>query len=87
LAVVFPGKTDAETLEALACREAISLAHDICARKVRVVSDCNNVVVSIDQGTMGVHAHILREIQESVRDFEALSFIHEKRISNKKAHF
>ncbi|XP_071678677.1 uncharacterized protein [Lolium perenne] len=28
-AVVFPGKTDAENLEALACREALSLARDI----------------------------------------------------------
>jgi hypothetical protein len=31
-AVVFPGKTDAETLEALACREAVFLAFDINAR-------------------------------------------------------
>jgi hypothetical protein len=36
---VFPGKTEAETLEALACREAIALAYYINARSVRVASE------------------------------------------------
>jgi ribonuclease HI len=46
--VVFSGKTEAETLEALACREAVSLAKDINARKVRVASDCKNVVANLE---------------------------------------
>jgi hypothetical protein len=60
--VVFPRKTDAETLEALACREAVSLARDINARRVRVASDCKNVIANLEKGTMGVYSHIVREI-------------------------
>jgi hypothetical protein len=37
--VVYPGRMDAETLEALACREAVSLALDVGARRVKVASD------------------------------------------------
>jgi hypothetical protein len=60
--VVFPGKTDAETLEALACREAVSLARDINAMRVQVASDCKNVIANLEKGTMGVDSHIVREI-------------------------
>jgi ribonuclease HI len=49
--VVFPGKTDAKTLEALASREAVSLAKDINARRVRVASDSNNIVANLEKGT------------------------------------
>jgi ribonuclease HI len=84
--VVFPGKTEPETLEALACREAVSLAYDIHARSVRVASDCLNVIRSLELGTQGVYAHIAREIKEAKGNFEALVFSHEKRTSNKEAH-
>ncbi|KAK1626541.1 hypothetical protein QYE76_000856 [Lolium multiflorum] len=69
-AVVLPGKTDAETLEALACREALSLAQDINARRIRVASDCLNVVRSTNQGTMGVYAHVVREFKETARELD-----------------
>jgi hypothetical protein len=55
--VVFLGKTEAETLEALARREAVSLMKDINARKVRVASDCKNVVANLEKGTMGAYTH------------------------------
>jgi ribonuclease HI len=85
-AVVLAGKSEAETLEALACREALSLAQDINARRIRVASDCLNVIKSLDQGSLGVYAHIVREITETAKDFEEADFVHERRSSNKDAH-
>jgi ribonuclease HI len=85
-AVVFPGKTDPETLEALACREGVALALDIGARRVKIASDCSSVIASLRQGTMGLYAHVVREIKEMEGDFEELSFAHERRRSNKEAH-
>jgi ribonuclease HI len=61
-AVVFPGCTTAETLEAMACREAIALARDIDAHRIKVAIDCKNVVRSLEEGMMGVVVHITREI-------------------------
>ncbi|KAK1699140.1 hypothetical protein QYE76_015837 [Lolium multiflorum] len=78
-AVVLPGKTDAETLEALACREALSLAQDINARRIRVASDCLNVVRSTNQGTMGAYAHVVREFKETARELDEVVVVHEAR--------
>jgi ribonuclease HI len=83
--LVFPGKTEAETLEALACREAVAIARDVNARRVQVASDCLSVIKSLEQGTMGAYANIVREIKDSVQDFEVLSFAHERRSMNKEA--
>jgi hypothetical protein len=58
-ALVYPGKTEDETLEALACREHVGLAKDIYARRVRLASDCQNVIRNLQQGTRGVCAHIV----------------------------
>jgi hypothetical protein len=46
-ATIFKGRTDAETLEALACREAVELARDLNLHKIRVATDCQNVVRSL----------------------------------------
>lgn len=83
---VFPGKTEAETLEAMACCEAVDLARDIGARKVMVASDCRNVVASLEQGTMGAYAHIVDEIKASTTSFQNLVFCYDSRLSNKEAH-
>jgi hypothetical protein len=85
-AVVLLGKTDVETPEALACRGAVALARDIGAWKFRVTRDNKNVDTNLEQGTMGLYGHIVREIRESVEDFVTLAFVHERRISNKEAH-
>ncbi|KAM0834234.1 hypothetical protein ACQ4PT_063741 [Festuca glaucescens] len=85
-AVVLGGQSMAETVEALACREAIALARDLNARRVRVASDCSNVIASIEDGSLGVYAHITMEIREAKRDFDELSFCHERRSSNKEPH-
>jgi ribonuclease HI len=83
-ALVYPGKTEADTLDALACREGVALAKDIYARRVRLASD--NVIQNLQQGTRGVYAHIVQEIVESRGEFEELIFSHEKRCSNREAH-
>jgi ribonuclease HI len=84
--LVLPGKSSAEILEALACREACALAKDIHVRRIMVATDCMNVVTSLAEGTLGSYAHIVREIRESKGDFDALEFRHEARSSNKEAH-
>jgi ribonuclease HI len=85
-AVVLNGKTEPETLEALACREAVALAYDIGARRVHVASDCLSVVRSIKEGTLGVYAQVISEIKVAMETFDMLSFVHERRASNKEAH-
>jgi hypothetical protein len=72
---VLPGKTEAETLEAMACREAVDLARDIGAQKVLVASDCRNVVANLEQGTMGrMHISSTR-LKPRRRVFRILIFV------------
>jgi ribonuclease HI len=85
-AVVLSGQSAVETVEALACLEAIALARDLNARRVRVASDRSHVIASIEDGSLEVYAHITMEINEAKRDFDELSFCHERRSSNKEPH-
>jgi hypothetical protein len=39
-AVVYEGRMDAETMEVLACREAVALGRDPNLQSVRVATDC-----------------------------------------------
>jgi ribonuclease HI len=75
-AVVFLGKTEPETLEALACREAMALACDINNRRIMIASDCSAVIRSIEEGSRGVYAHIVQEIADSKTEFEQVAFRH-----------
>jgi hypothetical protein len=84
--VFLNGKTEPETLEALACREAVALAWDINARRMYAASDCLTVVRNIKAGTLGVYAQVISEIKMAMEAFDLLSFGHEKRASNKEAH-
>ncbi|RCV18497.1 hypothetical protein SETIT_3G305600v2 [Setaria italica] len=61
-AMTVPNVTDPETLEAMACLEALALAEDCAIRKMIVASDCLNVV---------------RNIKEMPRSFECAKFAHE----------
>jgi hypothetical protein len=69
--VIFLGRSEQETLEALAYREpiflaslayreAISLAIDILATKVLIASDCLSVVKNFQEKSKGVYAHIMK---------------------------
>jgi ribonuclease HI len=59
---IFNGQTDAETLEALACREAVELGRDLNLHKVMVATDCQNVVKSLEEGSLGSYAHVIQEV-------------------------
>jgi hypothetical protein len=77
---------EAETLEALAVREAVDLAMDINVRNVQVASDYINVITNPKEGTMGVYAHIVSEILFSKTRFSSLDFCFKSRFLNKEAH-
>lgn len=85
-AVVFEGRNHPETLEAMACREAISLASDIAAVRVQVASDCQSVISSIQEGTLGTYSHIIQEIRARRSDYQNLSFCYEPRSMNQEPH-
>jgi hypothetical protein len=62
---------EAEMLETLACRKVISLVKDLW---------------SLEDGTRGTHAHIIKEITESLEEFDKASFYHEARGLNEETH-
>ncbi|KAE8783603.1 hypothetical protein D1007_42905 [Hordeum vulgare] len=79
-AVVTPGVTDPEVLEAHACREAIALTEDMMISKVRIASDCLRVVNELkEQAHRGAYCMILNDIQGRMSSFRSCVFIHEYR--------
>ncbi|KAM0904872.1 hypothetical protein ACQ4PT_017735 [Festuca glaucescens] len=84
--VVMKGLEDPETLEAVACREGLTLAANLLLQRLRVVTDCINVVRSIDGDGMGSYGHIVKEIRARSEDFREVNFVHEGRTSNVDAH-
>jgi hypothetical protein len=56
---VFQGQNEPETLEALACQEAIALASDLLLEKMVIALDCLSVVLNLKEGTRGHYAHII----------------------------
>jgi ribonuclease HI len=85
-AVVIQGISHPATLEVLACREALALALDLQIARVRIASDCLEVINSLEGDYMGIFSSVIREIRSREEDFEALSFVHERRTSNMEAH-
>ena len=83
---VMCGITDPETLEALACREGLALAVDLNLRKLRVASDCSNVIGSLTGVGFSQYGHIVKEIRARAAGFVAAEFVYENRSSNIDAH-
>jgi hypothetical protein len=77
--VVFDDVTDAESLEALACREAVALSRDLLLRKVMVVSNCLSVIKNMTERSRCAYGQIIREIKSQEDSFEEISFTHENR--------
>jgi hypothetical protein len=46
-AVVIPGISDPEVLEAMAVREGLCLAEDLLIQRVRIASDCQSVIKAL----------------------------------------
>ena len=59
--VVLDGVTDPETLEALACREGMSLAADLVLQNFRLASDSSNAIRSLEGEGMGPYGHIVKD--------------------------
>ena len=62
-AVVFEGLVDPPTLDAHACKQALSLADDLYVDSLCIASDCAEVVASINTGVPSCYVTILREIK------------------------
>ena len=85
-AVSISGITEPGILEALACREALSLAADLQLQHVCIASDCLEVIKGIDGVNLGRFSSVLAEIKARRADFSSVEFRHERRLSNKEAH-
>jgi hypothetical protein len=75
--MVVQGIDDPTILEAMACREALSLALDINLSKIKVASDCEY---------KGKFSSVITEIKSRSAPFEVVFFAHERRTSNMEAH-
>jgi ribonuclease HI len=70
--VVVEEFTDPEVLEAMACREGLSLAADLLLARFRVASDCRNVIKSLEGEEWGVYGHIVKEVKARAGDFQTV---------------
>ena len=84
--VVFTGISDAETVEALAIREALSLADDLLTRIVKVAPDCLSVINTMNEDSRPVYYHIIQEIKARGAHVDGIVFCHEKHTSNFEVH-
>jgi hypothetical protein len=64
----------------------LAFARDIQASKVPIVSDCKNIITSLEEGSRGVYAQIIEEIVAAKEEFEEVSFMYEGRRKNKEKH-
>jgi hypothetical protein len=80
------GITNPSVLEAMACRETLALAQDLNLRRITVASECLAVVQDLPRPFAGIYSALLHERKETSTLFERVSFRHENRASNSKAH-
>jgi hypothetical protein len=69
-----------------ACREGLVLATDLNLSRIKIASDCLEVINSLDDGYLGRFSSVTREIKSRASDFAEVSFVHERRSSNVEAH-
>lgn len=75
---------DPASLEAMACREALSLAIDLGIAHVIVASDCQEVVNNLNKDTGGLYASIIKEIRATSAQLQQCSFTFKGRESNRE---
>ena len=85
-ALVVEGITSPEVAKAMACQEGLALASDLDLQKIRIATDCVNVVKNIYGQDMGLYGHIIMEIKAGAARFVDAQFVHEGRNSNGDAH-
>ena len=84
-ALVVEGVVDSATLEAVACREALSLAKDMGIQNFVVASDCRQVVSDINMSARVTYGAIITEINLKASTFYC-NFSFESRVVNYEAH-
>lgn len=80
-ALTVQGITDAATLEAMACREALALAQDMMLHNIVVASDSKMIVADIHRASNASYSSIINEIRERSEAFNC-NFIYEGRAAN-----
>ncbi|KAM0895500.1 hypothetical protein ACQ4PT_023772 [Festuca glaucescens] len=74
-------------LEATACREGMALAIDLNLRRVKMASDCANVIRRIHkEDVLGPYGQLVREMKATEQGFDSFVYAHEERRSNGDAH-
>lgn len=73
-------------LEALACREALALAHDLSINRLCIASDCLEVINNLSRPYSGDYSMVVSEIKMTTSLFEKTVFRHERRSSDGEAH-
>ena len=76
-ALVIRGLSDPETVEAIACKEGLSLASDLMVQHFRLASDNVNVIRGMKEDEIAVHGHIIMEIKARAAFFSTADFVHE----------
>lgn len=84
-ALVIEGLVDPPTLEAIACREALSLAEDLNIHHFIIASDCQQVVSDIHKNARGKYGAIISEINLKASILHC-NFGFESRAVNYEAH-
>jgi ribonuclease HI len=74
-AFVMEGVLDPETAEALACREGLALASDLMLHKVRIATDCANIVKNMHSLAMSPCGHIIRDIKAGMASFASMEVV------------
>jgi hypothetical protein len=84
---VIPNITEPETLEAMACMEALALAEECGINKMIVALDCLSVIKNIKEMTRCSYMMILQDINVRAKSFNYVQFAHEGRESNREAPY
>jgi ribonuclease HI len=80
------GINDPAVLEAIACREAMTLVEDLYERKVMVATDRLSVVNNMEQAYDGPYTMVINEVKARAKTLSEVTFRHENRASNSEAH-
>lgn len=80
------GLTDPPSIEAVACREALSLVEDLGLQNVVIASNCSTVVKHINEASVGNYGGVVKEIRSWMFLFNSCTFKHEFRSSNTESH-
>jgi hypothetical protein len=74
-----PGISDLATLEAIACRDSLTLDADLYLQRTHIASDYLKVINTISKPSKCSFNSVISEISER-KQFLEVQFVHEKRV-------